>query len=223
MAKKEIEVGDAVACASGSVARALPVVAFSGPTWGVQYVRVKANSFDPGVVPPAAVEKTGLRFGCGAMESVGQSRRDEPKPAQGGADASGASEAQPWVGGQTQRQKPEGLALVGGDDHAATVGPGMKTIDVDAWFGFRAAPIGAMCSWRLVTGVARWHVPHAAPPRAVIGLCLRHGRGPCASSPQWNKTKHAEKDQFLGYALAWYDGSLPQGYETVTAARRGRR
>ena len=62
---------------------------------GVQFVRVKANSFEPGFVPPAAEEKTGLRFGCGAMEPVGQSRRDEPKLAQGGADANGSSEAQP--------------------------------------------------------------------------------------------------------------------------------
>ncbi len=43
------------------------------------------------------------------------------------------------------REKPEGLALLGGHDHAAIVGPGMKPIHVDAWFGFRAAPVGAMC------------------------------------------------------------------------------
>ncbi len=136
------------------------------------------------------------RIRLDGRESRRQSRRDVPKPAQGGADASGASEAQPWVGRQTQRQKPEGLALIGRRNHAATGWPGSEAHSPAAWLALGPPRLGLCADGAFSPGVARRHVPHAAPPRAVIGLCLRHGRGHCW--PRWNKPEHARKDQFPG-------------------------
>ena len=105
-----------------------------------------------------------------------QSRRDDPKSAQGGAHVSETSVRATLGCEDCPQRNPEGVALREGGNDGSIIGQGDRSFRLQ----FRAAPSGLWISVATLPRVARTLAELAfAPPWAGIGLCLRHGRSLC--------------------------------------------
>jgi hypothetical protein len=102
-----------------------------------------------------------------------QSRRDDPKPAQGGANASAASVCATLGNVATEIHSPNGAALNCRRNERSP----WQMIEPSFPPSLRATPSGFRCGQSSHPRVARTLVSlTCAPPCASIGLCLRHGR-----------------------------------------------